>query len=163
MTWKWPLPNVKPAVPEAPAPGAFGAVRKHDVHTGVDLYCDELELVTAVEPGLVYFVKHFTGARAGSPWWYPTMCVGVEGPSGVVVYGEVKPDVRPGDTVRAGDPIGTVQRVLKHDKGLPMSMLHLELYAHGTLDTVWWRLGEPQPKALLDPTPYLEALRKGGS
>jgi hypothetical protein len=34
-------------------------------------------------------------------------------------------------------------------------MLHLELYRHGTRAAVWWRLDEPRPANLLDPTPYL--------
>ena len=154
---RWPLPEVPPALPAAGDPGAFGAVRRHDVHTGVDLHCPEGSLVVAIEPGVVAAVLAFTGSGAGSPWWNDTDAVLVEGSSGVVVYGEVRAaaDVRVGTRVSAGDPLGRVVRVLRHDKGRPMSMLHVELYAAGVRDPVWWRLGEPMPAGLCDPTPLL--------
>lgn len=153
--WSWPLRASRPPVPERPHPGAFGTVRRHDVHTGVDLYCPEGELVTAVEPGIVTFLQLFTGPRAESPWWEETWCVGVEGPSGVVVYGEIFPAAKVGDVLAAGGLIGSVKRVLRHDKGLPLTMLHLELYRPGTRQPAWWRDLTHRPPELLDPTPLL--------
>lgn len=159
--WFWPLPDRPLAWSDAP--GQFGAVRRHDVHTGVDLYCPAGSLVVAVEGGAVVAVEDFTGPDAGSPWWLPTQAVLVEGASGVVVYGEVAPLVAPGDRVEAGGPVGAVLRVLRRDKGRPTAMLHLELMVPGSRATVWWRLGQDWPAPLLDPTPRLKAARPAGA
>lgn len=152
---RWPLLDTPSAIPEGP--GAFGAVRRHDVHTGVDLYCPEGTVVVAIERGFVVAIVPFTGPAADSPWWEPTVAVLVEGPSGVVLYGEIAPIVTAGTPVSAGDPLGHVVRVLRHDKGHPTAMLHLERYVAGVREPVWWRLGEDQPGVLLDPTPLLRA------
>src|SRR6185369_11326283 len=87
-------------VPLPPHPGAFAAVRAHHVHEGVDLYCPEGTCVTAVEAGEVVAIVAFTGPRAGSPFWLDTDAVLVEGPTGVVVYGELAPSVVLGASVR---------------------------------------------------------------
>lgn len=155
MPWRWPLARRDHPLPEAPASGSFGAVRRHDVHTGVDLYAEEGADALAVEDGVVVALEDFTGPAAGSPWWLDTRAVLVEGASGVVLYGEVDPAVGVGDRVRRGDVVGRVRRVLRHDKGLPTAMLHLELYAHGARASAWWRHGEPRPDALRDPTALL--------
>lgn len=158
--WRWPLPGVSGAViPPEGAPGSFGAVRRHDVHTGVDLHCDEGQWVLAVEDGVVVAVEDFTGPAAGSPWWLPTKAVLVEGASGVVLYGEVVPEpaMVTGALVAQGDRVGVVTRVLRHDKGVPTTMLHLELYAPGARSGVWWRHGEARPEGLRDPTAPLRA------
>lgn len=155
--WKWPLPNC-PKAWSGP-PGAFGALRAHDVHTGVDLHCSPGSLVTAVESGVVVSVEDFTGPDVGSSWWLPTKAVLVEGASGVVVYGEVAPLLAEGSEVLRGMAIGKVLRVIRTDKGQPTSMLHLELMVSGSRTTLWWRLGDDWPAALLDPTPYLVSAR----
>ena len=156
--WLWPLPMRVP-VPAPGHPGAFGAVRRHDVHTGVDLYCKEGTRVLAVEDGEVKFVIPFTGPRASSPWWHETYAIGVEGASGVVVYGEVFPCgqagmMSPGMAIKRGDSPGYVMRVLKGDKGRPTSMLHLELYVPWVENVIWWYAGD-KPLPLLDPTLHL--------
>lgn len=158
MTWQRPLLQM-PVVPESPHPGSFGAVRRHDIHTGVDLYCDEGSLVFAVQSGIVVNVIPFTGPDAESPWWRDTKAVMVEGESGVVLYGEIAPVVSIGDKVIAGRLLGYAKRVLVKDKGLPTCMLHLELYKTGTRDAVWWR-GGPCPKSLLDPTAHLKQINE---
>jgi len=171
-----PVDIIQP-VPQIGEPGAFGAVRKFDVHTGIDLYCEDGALVHAVEYGVIVKIEDFTGPDAGSPWWNPTKAILVEGASGVIVYGEIEPyesggvwtevygEVRSdegwkvGDEVHPGDILGTVARVLKKDKGVtPTSMLHFELMKHGTRETFWWRHGDAQPEALLDPTELVRAL-----
>lgn len=156
--WRWPLPGVsRAALPAAQSPGSFGARRRHDVHTGVDLPCDEGQPVCAVEAGAVVSIEEFTGPDAGSPWWLPTRAVLVEGASGVVLYGELTPreGLAVGVRVERGELVGRVTRVLRHDKGRPTTMLHLERYARGARASVWWRLDEPQPEALLDPSELL--------
>ena len=161
--WRWPLARRANSLPEAQAAGAFGVVRRHDVHTGVDLYAEEDAPTYAVEDGVVVAVEDFTGARADSPWWHDTQAVLVEGASGVVLYGELTTELREGARVRRGDVIGRVRRVLRHDKGRPTTMLHVELYAYGTRASVWWRHGEPRPAALRDPTTLLREADEPGA
>lgn len=173
MTWRTPIPyrlvptrladravgEGEAPLPLSPHPGAFGVRRRYEVHTGVDLYAPEGTPVSAVEDGVVVGVEWFTGPDADPPcpWWLPTKAVLVEGASGVVLYGEVEPDVAPGWYLRAGATVGRVARVLRHDKGLPTSMLHLELHVHGTIASSHpWELEGNPPRSLLDPTPLLQ-------
>lgn len=143
-------------LPLPPHPGAFGVVRKHHVHEGLDLYCPAGTAVHAVEAGVVVGRIPFTGPKAGSPWWCDTEAILVEGPSGVVVYGEIDGlHLQPGMKVSAGQMIGRVIQVLQKDKGRPMSMLHLELHEHGTRDVYEWKVGSPKPFSLRDPLEYL--------
>jgi hypothetical protein len=114
-----------------------------------------------MEDGEVVYVQPFTGGEAESPWWLSTMAILVEGPSGVLVYGEVSPDINLKDTVKCGQKIGTVAPVLKPEDARPdipghsRFMLHMELYTPGTRSTTWWKLGEEKPNHLLDPMPLL--------
>ena len=150
----WPLQDCGHAVPVI-GPGSFGAVRKFDIHTGVDLYADPGTLVVSICDGVVTAVLPFTGPEAESPWWNSTSAILVNTIYGTALYGEVSPLVCVGDRVPSGTVLGRVATVLKHDKGKPMSMLHFELYVPGILEPVWWKLGEPRPQGLLDPTPLL--------
>lgn len=158
MTWLWPL-ECERCMPDEP--GRFAAVRKHDVHTGVDLYALVGSQVVAVEDGIVVAIENFTGPAAGSPWWLDTKAVLVEGSSGVVCYGEVDPSVRVDELVRRGSLVGRVLEVLRRDKGRPRSMLHVELYEVGVRTTVVWALGQERPAGLLDPTEFLESSAEG--
>jgi len=153
--WIWPLSEGPCEWPDAD--GQFGAVRKHDIHTGIDLYTYPGMPVLAVEEGEVVAIENFTGPKADSPWWEDTQAVFVEGASGVVCYGELTPlrSVRVGDQVKQGTCLGCVKRVLRRNKGRPMTMLHLELYRPGTRESVWWHLGKDRPQELLDPTGLL--------
>jgi murein DD-endopeptidase MepM/ murein hydrolase activator NlpD len=158
----WPLSGTVPVVP-TDGPGKFGAVRKHDIHTGVDLYCAPGQPVRAVETGIIVALLDFTGPKAGSFWWRDTRAVMVESGEHVVLYGEVVEahGLAVGTTVQAGDVLGEVVRVLRQDRGAPTTMLHLELYASGVREPVWWRLGESQPIGLLDPTDRLLRAAQG--
>ncbi|MFA5024194.1 MAG: peptidoglycan DD-metalloendopeptidase family protein [Patescibacteria group bacterium] len=133
-------------------PGTFGAIRKHDIHTGIDLYCQEGSKVYAIEDGVVVSVINFTGKKAGSPWWNDTEAVLIEGNSGVVCYGEIIPLVKTECIIKEGDIVGYVKRVLKKDKGRPMSMLHLELYKHNSYNIVGWNIRHERPENILDPS-----------
>lgn len=164
--------ELQTGLPIGDHPGAFGVVRKNHVHEGVDLYAPEGTVVRAVEAGTVVAVMPFTGEHAGLPWWENTWVVMVEGRSGVVCYGEIVPcsdlrgpyDVLPylefkcayfRTSVKAGDPIGSIKRVLKTDKGRPTSMLHLELHVTGSRSCPEWYQESGKPGVLQDPTPYL--------
>jgi len=136
--------------------GKFGTIRKYDVHTGIDLYCEKGSKVHAIEGGIVANIIDFTGNDAGSPWWNSTKAVLIEGKSGVICYGEVEPRVMIGQTINEGDVIAVIKEVLKKYKGRPTSMLHLELYNNKTRDVVRWPIGTNKPQGLLDPTHLIE-------
>ena len=144
-------------IPLLQHPGAFGFVRKHHTHEGVDLYCPENEPVHAIEAGTVVAVMDFTGPRAGSPWWNDTRAVFVEGAQGVINYGEMAPrgGLKIGDHLEMGEALGNVLMVLAKDKGRPRTMLHLELYEHGCRYPACWKVGLPKPAALRNPTELL--------
>lgn len=172
----WPLPGHAIEVPIDPMhPGSFGAVRKHDRHTGIDLYVPEGTEAVAIEEGIVVAIDEtFTGGddtpkdAAGMPVWLPTQAVLVEGTSGVILYGEIMPapGIVVGVHVSRGTVLGTVLRVLRpKPDGRPYSnpanspsMLHLELYAHGSRKAVFWQLDEPQPEELIDPSGFLASI-----
>lgn len=166
MTWLWPLKGCRPMFPDRL--GSFGCKRSHDVHTGIDLYCEVGTEVIAMEDGRVISIEGFTGPHADdpSPWWNDTKAVLVQGESGVVVYGEISSLVEVGQPVHRGDTLGTVLCVLVEFKGRPMTMLHIELLKPGATETAWWKQGVPRlanlwkpedtrPDCLLDPYPYL--------
>jgi phosphopantothenoylcysteine decarboxylase len=148
------------AIPINPHPGAFGYKRKNERHTGIDLYCKENhDSVYSVEDGVVVGIEKFTGAHDASPWWEDTWCILIEGPSGVVCYGEIQDpssnfDV--GYTVKQGEYLGCITRVIKKGREHPEitgwmpQMLHLELYPHGTT-----KASEGFSDKLIDPTPYI--------
>ena len=127
------LPSTNLTLKDIPSQNRFGIERKHDVHTGLDIFADVGEVVTAYEKGVVVNICQFTGINVGSEWWNDTWAVLIEGKSGVILYGEIKvnEELKVGDFVEAGQPIGTVMQVLKVFKNKPMSMLHIELYKHG--------------------------------
>lgn len=150
------MPRGVTGLPIAPHPGGFGVKRKHHTHEGVDLYVPTGTPVWAVEAGEVVAVLPFTGPHAGSPWWKDTYAVFVEGPSGVVVYGEVAPHIKVGAQLLAGMILGVVTPVLRQDKGRPMCMLHLELHTPGSRSAPEWLVHDERPAVLLDPTPFLQ-------
>ncbi len=148
--------EIMPVIPSGSHPGAFGAIRKHDIHTGIDLYCKDNDIVYAIENGVVVNICDFTGPKANLPWWNDTRAILIEGRSGVILYGELEELVKIGDSIKEGQPIGRVKRVLKEDKGLPMDMLHLELYDIGYRgDGEIWNLNELKPTHLKNPSVLL--------
>jgi 3-polyprenyl-4-hydroxybenzoate decarboxylase len=160
--FKWRLPDYD-------EPGAFGAVRKFDIHEGVDIYCVKHAKVYAMEDGEIVASYHYTGNVAKCDWWNDTWCIKIKGKSGVITYGELEmpeynrklPSV--GTFVKAGDLIGVVGQVLKDGKKRDdirnhnVCMLHVELRTENChIDG--WKLGEDRDKRLLDPTPYLKLI-----
>ena len=153
----WPLDDA-PAWPPR-ASRRFGVSRgdgeRH--HTGIDLGALEGTVVRAMEPGTVVATLRFNGPHAHA--------ILIEHDSGLVVlYGEIWPGswkqwgLSLGSRVKAGDPIGTVGI---NPNG--STMLHLETYRPGTRRNYPWYRGQPAPKALLDPTRYLERAARGQS
>lgn len=155
----FPLLNYKYEIPTGNHFGAFGTTRKFDMHTGVDLYCNEGDEVFAIEEGQIVSKAWFTGPSVNMPWWNDTQAIAVRGKSGVINYGEViiNSNLNVGDFIKEGQLLGCVTPVLKKDKGkVPStSMLHLELYKDYYGDWILWEVGKPQPQNLLDPTNLL--------
>lgn len=157
---KWSGPLGKPwKLPVGP--GEFNSLRGGYNHTGVDLYTTEGTTVHAVEPGRIVFHGQFTGPPVDKKW-QPTWAVAVEGPAGVVVYGELYNNTnwRVGSLIKQGDILGHVKPVLRPDEARPdipnhsTSMLHLELWERGTRGFKDWEPG------IKDPTPYLKEILK---
>lgn len=165
LRWTFPLNHGDcSGIPMTGHPGSFLCKRKHHTHTGVDLYTYDGAPVYAVEDGIVVGKEHFTGPQDNQPWWNDTDCLLVEGPSGVICYGEITPEssIQIGRTVYRNTLIGRVKRVLKEGKERPdimghsTSMLHMELYPHGKYKAFEEYGNNPDNFDILqDPTPYL--------
>lgn len=156
----FPLQNYKYEIPTGNHFGAFGTTRKYDIHTGVDLYCNEDTEVFAIEDGEIISIEWFTGPSVNMPWWNDTQAIGIKGKSGIINYGEVtaNPYLAVGDIIAESQLLGWVKPVLKQDKGkVPStSMLHVELYSEYNGDWALWEVGAEQPKNLLNPTNLLQ-------
>lgn len=160
--WLWPL-DARPLFPDNM--GMFGTKRSHDVHTGIDLFCERGTNVIAAKSGIVVNIVWFTGKDFlmpdGQPsdWWNPTKAIMIETQDIIIVYGEIDPNkiyVSVGDQVNAGQVLGVVDiPVLKSNKGRPMVMLHVECMTKGSRQALWWMLDEDQPSNLINPYPYL--------
>ncbi len=156
---KYPLKDKNVSIPEMGAVGDFAFRRSFYYHPGIDLYCDYGQEIIAIEDGIVVNMETFTGPMATppSPWWNETFSIMIEGASGVLGYCEVKPVpyIKVGVKVKEGDIIATVIPVLKKDKGNGTTMLHFELYEHGSREHVTWVLDETKPTSLLNPRDLL--------
>lgn len=159
---KWPLTNKEPSIVPVGHVGDFAFRRSFYYHPGIDIYCEDDQMVVAIEDGTVVHMEHFTGAGANppSPWWNDTYSVMIEGESGVIGYCEIilTALLGIGTKVRAGEWIGNVTPVLKKDKGNGTTMLHLEQYVTGTREHVTWVLDTEQPKQLLNPRDLLDEI-----
>lgn len=141
------------------APGLFGAQRKHDIHTGIDLYCPLQTKVIAIEDGVVMDIVNFTGPKVNTPWWNDTQAMFIEGKLGVFCYGEVTPLVKVGNTVTTGQHIADITiSVLTKFKQRPMVMLHLEFLDHSCYTPLDWFNSEQRPSSLKDPLEILKQI-----
>lgn len=143
-------------LPSLESQNCFAAKRKHDYHTGVDLFCEENDEVYSMYDGIVTSVIEFTG-YSESPWWNDTLAVMIYHPEiqKTFLYGEILTKIKVGRTVKAGQEIGRVKTVLKKDKGKPMTMLHMECYKGLQNNAVWWYHDKKCPNNLEDITKYL--------
>ena len=66
--------------------------------------------------------------------------------------------VKEGEKVKAGQLIGHIAKVLKGKNTTHSCMLHFELHKKGTKKPVDWY--NKKPKTVLNPTGYLNSLRK---
>lgn len=143
-------------LPSLESQNCFGAKRKHDFHTGVDLFCEENDNVYSIYDGVITNVIEFTG-YSESPWWNDTLAVMIYHPEiqKTFLYGEILTKIKVGRTVKSGQEIGRVKTVLKKDKGKPMTMLHMECYKGLQTNAVWWYHNTKYPNNLEDITKYL--------
>lgn len=135
----------------------FGAIRKHDILTGIDIYCNENEEVLSIADGIIISMEIFTGEVAGSPWWNETKAVVVKSKEFFILYGELElsKDLFIGKEIKEGEILGTVIPVLKKYKNKnPHSMLHLEVYSQAPFYLIW-NLNETKPKNLINPLEVL--------
>ena len=139
--------NLQIPIPQGTDAGAFGAVRKHDIHTGIDLYVPENTSVYVLDDGIVIDISVFTGQLASppSPWWNETYAVIVYhvNLNIFILYGEIQ-------------PIN-----LKKYKNKPMSMLHIEAYSYFDFTKFpfihpVWHHNQPMPDSLLNPIKYIQ-------
>jgi murein DD-endopeptidase MepM/ murein hydrolase activator NlpD len=174
----WPLLNSLPRrLPQAGERGSFWEDRGDRHHAGIDLYAEPGTLVVAVDGGSVLAVTEFTSPER-LPYWNRTVSVLVRHADGTVArYAEMSDAcVSPGQSVRAGQTVGSVGVVLNLAeigpnspayiqglKGLGVAaMLHLELYRRPPADDSHYLGGNffrpTPPPDLLDPTPWLSEL-----
>jgi hypothetical protein len=142
-------------------PGAFGCTRKHDIHTGIDLYGKPDQVVYNIRDGIVVKTGPFTGPQVGYPWWLDTDAVLVKDDEGMYLYGELKSDLKVGQVIKSGEIVGKLTPVLpdhKHRPDIPghsTTMLHLERYTLDyNVEEDWaaWFTRVERPSYLLDPT-----------
>jgi murein DD-endopeptidase MepM/ murein hydrolase activator NlpD len=133
-------------------PRCFGNAREggHRSHAGCDLYGLPGTDILAVEDGVVL--------RTGYQFYLSSVAIDIQHASGVIRYcelGQISESLKIGSTVRAGQVIAKIGQL----KGLPLSMLHLEMYtgnASGPLSNFQVPPYERR-KDLMDPTPFLDA------
>lgn len=136
----------------------FGAERKYDIHTGVDIFVPNGTRVLSLDDGVVVNVEWFTGELSNppTPWWNNTKAVWILHTNNlVVVYGEIETNLTIGTTIMKKSVVGEVIPVLKKEKTNQATMLHLEMYDTIPENTAIWKLGEEKPKGLLNPRLYL--------
>ena len=156
-SWKDPMPAVSWSLPIGKYhPAGFGYSKSHNIHTGIDLYVPEGSSVHSVEDGTVADIFQFSGPNTLYNYLLPTQAVVVNGPTGLVLYGEVEvlKDIQIGQLIGAGTKIANIKCAVPDQP-----MLHLELHKHGSKIPCLWKQGQPQPKSLLDPTSYLLSLK----
>lgn len=168
--WVFPLTGGCPGIPVGSHPGAFGVKRKHDFHTGVDLYCKQGDFVFSCTDGVVVEVKPFTGPSIGHTWWNETKAIVIDTGMNYILYGEVESlIVKVGDKVKRGQMIAKIIPVLPEHKYRPdipghsVNMLHLELMRRNPVFTEFqgrngfmtWDLDKCQPYDLFNPTSKL--------
>jgi murein DD-endopeptidase MepM/ murein hydrolase activator NlpD len=176
----WPVPNsFTREIPKNGVSGAFWEDRGDRHHCGVDIYAPEDSEVLAVESGFVIETGHFTTPKQHSYWNETFYLILKTSQNLLVKYAELKQiNVRIGDYVDAGQPLGLVGSVIKKDdvsyedpyyvqelaeKGT-LSMLHLEIYKAPVTSVQPYLagnyFGDRRPDSLIDPKLYLNGVSR---
>lgn len=157
----WPVPDAYSRKVPSEKDAAFGAPRSYrrglGKHCGIDIYAPAGSKVVAIEEGKIVHVSDFTGPPS-SPQWRKTYYVMVEHKDKkVVVYGEIrKPRLKKGQTVKSGQVVGHLAKVLFGKTTQKSSMLHFEFHKKGSkVATDWYN---KKPNKVINPTNYLKSL-----
>ena len=154
--WHWPIiTDVGKAMEIAHHPTTGSAVGRESrrfladrqggrrFHVGLDLFCQEGDVVLAIADGTIVNYYHF----------YEGTFALLISHSGVVInYGEVAPDAPQEFNWRIGGAITAGQRIARVGR---LNMIHFETYAAGTKQNARWMRGGPRPANLLNPTKLL--------
>lgn len=136
--------------------GAFGANRANGrKHAGCDLYAPPGTPVFAVASGIVGQLS--TDFMGGNP---PGIgAVTINHTIFVCRYAEIRPMVKSGQSVRAGQQIGTVQNLVFRS-GFTTSMVHFEMFTGLLTGPLSDRKNPPRMrrKDLINPTFFLTLL-----
>ena len=150
----WPIAYPKNVSVPTSGGKAIGAKRPASgtqtrYHAGIDLIAKAGTPVVATESGTIVATNPWDGQYAKS--------LLLETDSGIVVnYGAVYPNswkdygVGVGSKVSAGQPTANIG-MYPHGG----EMLHFELYTAGTRKNSPWKVNQPPPSNLIDPTQYL--------
>jgi murein DD-endopeptidase MepM/ murein hydrolase activator NlpD len=138
--------RVWPVSPNRGVLSAFGTPRYtsgNRFHAGVDVAAMNGDKVLAIDDGEVLYPV--TGYSIGAG----LQAVAIRHPDADYIYGEIDVLVKAGQTVKAGDVIGTVRQ---NDAGPGHQMLHLEAWESGFGPTAFtpWNVGSPPPPHLLN-------------
>lgn len=155
--WSSPLPNSSVRVPlGAGHVNGFGGKRRNGFNTGIDLLCDAYQPVASVEAGTIVAIVNFSKKGKTKPWINTSRALLIEGDSGVVCYGNVKPNskLKVGSFVSKGQVVGKVIPIYKNKKNR-VCKLKLEWYTHGTRRRSSWNFNKDIPGNLLNPTHML--------
>lgn len=176
----WPVKNsYSRNIPSKGSAGSFWEDRGDRFHCGVDIYAPEGSDVASIEDGLVIGIGIATSPDK-VPYWNRTYYILVKNNSGFTCkYAELgNVAVKKGELISSGQLIGHVGLVLnsnKIDENSPEyiqrlkdrnpSMLHFELYGSDAIESHKDYLGgngfnKNNPKGLLDPSKYLESIKK---
>ena len=176
----WPVKNsYSRSIPSKGSAGSFWEDRGDRFHCGVDIYAPEGSDVVSIEGGEVTGIGIATSPDK-IPYWNKTYYVLVKNKSGFICkYAELADlVVKKEELISSGQLIGHVGLVLnssKIDENSPgyiqklkdrnPSMLHFELYGSDAIEADKNYLGgnwfnKNKPKQLLDPSEYLESIKK---
>lgn len=176
----WPVPNsYSKEIPAAGLPGSFWEDRRDRHHCGIDIYAPEGSEVLSIEDGKIISIGIFTSPGVIS-YWNTTYYILMKNINGFICkYAELgSVFVGKGDSVKAGQLIGCVGKVLndsKIDDNAPLyikniknnmnySMLHFELFDSIPKQSKYYLGGNwfegAKPKNLLNPTDYLQNTKK---
>ncbi len=140
-----------PVVPKRAIISPFGASRDggNRIHAGTDCGAFAGDRIIAMGPGEVLWPV--SGYRIGAN----LQAVAVRHEDADYIYAEIYVDVKPGQKLEAGEPIGTVGK-----NGDGNAMLHLEAWEHGKCPKGFtpWINGQKPPAGLLDSQARLQGL-----
>lgn len=176
----WPVPDsYNKEVPQQGMSGSFWENRGDRYHCGIDIFAPENSPVYAIQNGKVIDIGIFTSPETND-FWNKTYYITIKTQQNInVKYAQLcDVSVRIGDFINAGQLIGKVALVIDKNKishNTPqyvremvtngqITSLHLEAYIAPISEVKPYMggnfLGEVKPYSLMDPTVFLNGVRK---